>query len=55
MRIIKDGNNKPIEYKMVCYNCGCEAIYTKEDIHFDQRDGDYVVCPCCGRWISHNG
>lgn len=55
MRIIKEGKNPLIEYKMECPKCGCEAMYTSEDINYDQRDGNYVVCPCCGAFINHNG
>ena len=55
MKIIKQGNLTKQEYKMTCWKCGCEALYTSDDIHHDQRDGDYVVCPCCGSFVNHNG
>lgn len=55
MKIIKQGNIGKKEYKMVCWQCDCVAMYTSDDIHYDQRDGAYVICPCCGKFVNHNG
>lgn len=53
MEIIKQGQ-KPEEKKTLktCENCKCEFAYVKSDVKPDQRDGDYVICPCCGKWIN---
>ena len=53
MKIIKEGKTEKQEFRMVCDKCGCEALYTNEDVQRD-RDGSYVVCPCCGSFVSHN-
>lgn len=53
MEIIKQGNLAVKRYKMVCNRCGCEAIYEENELHYDQRDGDYVICPCCGLYVCH--
>ena len=53
MEIIKQGKVPTIKFKMECSNCGCEAIYTPEEIKHD-KDGDYVICPCCKKYISHD-
>jgi len=52
MKITKMGVVPTEFYKMVCNNCGCEAEYTLDEVHHD-RDGSYVICPCCGAFISH--
>lgn len=53
MRIINNGLDKTKEVQIRC-TCGCDFAYTKNDIHHDQRDGDYVICPWCKRFINHN-
>ena len=55
MRIIKEGKLPPKERKMECNNCGCVFMYEQEDIHSDQRDGNYVVCPTCKKFINVYG
>lgn len=52
MRIIKKGKLPPKEKKMECKNCGCVFMYEPCDIHSDQREGDYVVCPTCKKFIN---
>lgn len=51
MDIIKKGNQKRKEYGFVCRICGCVAKFDETDIRRD-RDGDYIVCPICGRFVS---
>ncbi len=47
MEVIKKGKNIKEESRKrcTCSRCGCEFIYDRSDVHTDQRDGDYVVCP----------
>lgn len=51
MEIIKKGNTGGDEYLLLCYRCGCSARFNNADIHRD-RDGEYVICPQCKRFIS---
>lgn len=39
-------------YRVECKQCGAIFTYEQEDINPDQRDGDYVICPCCSQWIN---
>jgi len=52
MRVIKEGTIDKREYKFECGRCNCEFAADKNDKHVDQRDGDYVICPCCHAWID---
>lgn len=52
MRVIKEGTIDKREYKFECGRCNCEFAADKNDRHVDQRDGDYVICPCCHAWID---
>lgn len=52
MRIIKEGKFPPDERKQKCSDCGCVFMYERADIHCDQRDGDFVICPTCGAYIN---
>ena len=54
MRVIKKGTIDKREYKFECSRCNCEFAADKNDKHVDQRDGDYVICPCCNAWIDWN-
>lgn len=54
MRVIKEGTIDKREYKFECFLCNCEFVADKRDKKTDQRDGDYVMCPCCGSWIDWN-
>lgn len=43
------------EDKPIVDNCNiCNTIfeYTKKDINHDQHEGNYVICPCCGKFIN---
>lgn len=51
MEIIKRGNIPEKEYILVCRICGCVAKFVQSDIKRD-RDGEYIVCPECNRFIS---
>ena len=51
MRIIKKGKIPPKEKRITCPKCGCVFMYEPCDIHSDQREGDYVVCPTCKKFI----
>ena len=53
MRIIKEGKQPDnAEYYVKCKNCDCEFAFKKIDIYPDPRDGDYVMCPTCAKFIS---
>lgn len=54
MRILSKGLDIEKEIKTNCKSCGCEFVYTKDDVHHDQRDGYYVICPWCKRFIAHH-
>lgn len=53
MRIIKIGNNKIKEYFKTCIYCDTEFSYNDSDVKPDFRDGDYVICPVCGKFLFH--
>jgi transcription elongation factor Elf1 len=50
MEIIKN-NYQPKEYIKNCPKCNSTLKFTDNDIHHD-RDGNYIVCLCCGRFID---
>lgn len=52
-RIIKRGVN-PVEYvyHYQCTNCQSVIEYSQSDVQFDQRDGDFVVCPVCRHGVA---
>lgn len=52
MRIIKEGKLPPKKKKMTCKKCRCVFMYDHSDIHSDQREGNWVVCPTCGDCID---
>lgn len=52
MKIIKQGELPNEEKEKTCYNCKTVFSYTRKDVKPDQRDGDYVICPVCGKWIN---
>ena len=51
-KVIERGNTTAL--KKAHYRCMCESlvVFDKSDIQPDSRDGSYVVCPVCSRWIS---
>lgn len=52
MRIIKQGKLPNPEVTQTCHKCNTKFAYTKEDVHYDHRDGNYVKCPTCGAFIA---
>ena len=49
IKIIKEG--KIGKFTKTCPYCGCEFEYGQGDIKYST----YVICPCCGKHLSHNG
>lgn len=33
-------------------SCGTSFTYENKDIQLDPRDGNYVLCPSCGKFIN---
>lgn len=52
MRIIEEGKLPSKEKEMKCDNCGCVFMYDRSDIKSDQREGDWVECPTCKKFIT---
>jgi len=53
MKIIKEGQDpKKTEIEETCHKCSTVFSYTQSDVQPDSRDGDYVICPVCGGFIS---
>ena len=52
MKVIKKGILKEKEIKKTCGYCNCKFEYSKEDIHYDTRDGNYVICPTCEKFLA---
>ena len=50
MKIIRKGKQKKEEFTFVC-GCDCKFLAEESDRKYD-RDGDYVICPCCHSWID---
>ena len=53
MKILKRGKVKNEHPKMTCAYCDTVFEYLKTDIALD-RDGRYVVCPVCGKFLTVN-
>ena len=52
MKIIKEGKKKEEkEVNTTCYKCEAVLSYSASDIQSD-RDGRFVVCPCCNAFIG---
>lgn len=49
IKIIEKG--KIEKFTKTCPNCGCKFEYEQGDV----KNGTYVICPCCGKYLSHNG
>lgn len=52
MRIIKEGQKPIKEWQVTCKKCGCIFVFDNRDVHSDQREGDWVVCPTCKECIA---
>lgn len=55
MRILKEGTLPPKEKEQTCPDCGCVFMYESADVVNDQREGCYVVCPTCRKFIDVDG
>ena len=55
MRVIKEGKLPPKEKEMTCPECGCVFMYERSDVHSDQGEGGWVVCPTCKKYIAVDG
>lgn len=51
MRIIKKGKLPNDEKKKTCKTCNTQFLFKEADIHND-RDGRYVICPGCKKFIA---
>lgn len=49
IKIIEKG--KIEKFTKICPNCGCKFEYEQGDV----KNGTYVICPCCGKHLRHNG
>jgi predicted Zn finger-like uncharacterized protein len=54
MKILKQGQVPNPTWIRTCSNCKTQFEYDRSDINSDQRDGDYVKCPCCKAFINHS-
>ena len=52
MKIIKAGKIPSNERHFTCGYCKCEFIADPYDVHYNQKEGDFVVCPTCHRYIN---
>lgn len=52
MKVIKEGEIKQKAKRKTCRKCDTEMEYKSRDIFLDQRDGDYIICPVCGKFIN---
>lgn len=52
MKIIKN-NYKETTFKVKCPRCKSKLKVSESDIQMD-RDGRYIICPCCGKFIDEN-
>ena len=50
--IIKRGVKKHDVATYDCKSCDSTIRFTRADIQSDQRDGDYVMCPVCEKFID---
>jgi len=51
MKIIKLGEIKQENQQIICKSCQTEFKIEPNDIQSD-RDGRYVICTLCGKFIS---
>jgi transcription elongation factor Elf1 len=53
MEVISRGvNPDTVPKDMKCYHCNTVLRYVPSDVHHDQRDGSYVICPVCGKYLA---
>lgn len=62
IKIIEEGKIR--KFTKTCPNCGCKFEYDEGDVKTNYNDfsisyhndyGTYVICPCCGKHLPHNG
>jgi uncharacterized Zn-finger protein len=52
MQILKWGTLNEPTWDRTCKRCSTEFRYNRDDIQFDMRDGNCVICPLCKTYIS---
>ena len=52
MKIIKKGTRKRESILKTCGYCSTELEYNNSDIKHDFRDGNYIICPVCQRFLA---
>ena len=52
MRIIVEGRKPIKEWQVICKDCGCVFVFDNSDVKSDQKEGDWVVCPTCKKFIT---
>lgn len=51
MKVLKQGTVKKDTKVKTCTNCKTKIEYTRDDVEQD-RDGRFIVCPSCARFLS---
>lgn len=51
-QVIRPGESTIPAFEKTCWKCGTKFLYISDAIKHD-KDGDYVICPSCGAFISH--
>lgn len=51
MKILKKGIIPSTAKKIICNNCSSELEFNQNDVKHD-RDGSYVVCPVCNKFLG---
>lgn len=52
MKVIKRGSVPTCIKRVMCSKCKSELEYHRADVHSDQRDGNYIICPVCNAFIA---
>jgi RNase P subunit RPR2 len=52
MKIIKEGKLPERTKQKTCSYCTAVLEYEPADVTYDRRDGPYIVCPCCKKFLS---
>jgi DNA-directed RNA polymerase subunit RPC12/RpoP len=51
-QVVRAGESTVPAFEKTCRKCGTKFLYISDAIKQD-KDGDYVICPSCGAFISH--
>ena len=51
MKILKKGVVPSHKQKINCNNCKSELEFKQDDVRHD-RDGSYIVCPVCNKFLG---